>query len=89
MVKEGSCVPLYPWALVRKFPKTANEMNLNPDIKKRVSGLTCMAPGESATRMNTVLKYVIRLDLLNCHAKFRGDTISRSRENGVWICYFW
>ena len=30
--------------------------------------------------MNTVLKYVIGLDLLNCHAKFRGDTISRSRE---------
>ena len=30
--------------------------------------------------MNTILKYVIRRDLLNCHAKFRGDTISRSRE---------
>ena len=30
-----------------------------------------------------VLKYVIGLDLLNCNAKFRGDTISRSRENGV------
>ena len=25
--------------------------------------------------MNTVLKYVIGLDLLNCHAKFCGDTI--------------
>ena len=31
--------------------------------------------------MNTVLKYVIGLDLLYCHAKFCGDTISRSREN--------
>ena len=39
--------------------------------------------------MNTVLKYVIGLDLLNCHAKFPGDTISRSRENDVWSCYFW
>ena len=29
--------------------------------------------------MNTVLKYVIRLDLLNYHAKFRGDTISREK----------
>ena len=27
--------------------------------------------------MNTVLEYVIGCDLLNCHAKFRGDTISR------------
>ena len=35
--------------------------------------------------MNTVLKYVIGLDLLSCHAKFRGDIISRSRENGVAI----
>ena len=33
--------------------------------------------------MNTVLKYVTGLDLLNCHAKFRGNTISRSQENGV------
>ena len=33
--------------------------------------------------MNTVLQYVIGLDLLNCHANFRGDTISRSRENDV------
>ena len=33
--------------------------------------------------MNTVLKYIILLDLLNCHAKFRGDTISHSRENDV------
>ena len=33
--------------------------------------------------MNTVLKYVIGLDLLHCYAKFRGDTISRSRENDV------
>ena len=31
-----------------------------------------------ATRMNAVLKYVIGLDLLNCHAKFSGDTITRS-----------
>ena len=38
--------------------------------------------------MNTVLKYVIGLDLLNCHAKFRGDTISRSRKNDVWSCFF-
>ena len=33
--------------------------------------------------MNTVLNYVIGLDLLHCHAKFRGDTNSRSRENNV------
>ena len=33
--------------------------------------------------MDTVFKYVIGLDLLICHAKFCGDTISRSRENGV------
>ena len=33
--------------------------------------------------MNKVLEYVIGLDLLNCHAKFRGDTMSRSRENDV------
>ena len=33
--------------------------------------------------MNTDSKYVIGLDLLNCHAKFRSDTISRSRENDV------
>ena len=38
--------------------------------------------------MNTIFKYVIGLDLLNCHAKFRGDTISRSWENDVWSCYF-
>ena len=31
--------------------------------------------------MNTVLKYVIRLALLECHAKFRGYTISRSLEH--------
>ena len=30
--------------------------------------------------MNIVLKHVIGLDLLNFQAKFRGDTISRSRE---------
>ena len=30
--------------------------------------------------MKTILKYVIELDLLNCHAKFRGDTISRFRK---------
>ena len=40
-------------------------------------------------RINTVLKYVIGLDLLNCHAKFCDNTISRSRENDVWSCYFW
>ena len=33
--------------------------------------------------MNTVLKYVIGLDLLHSHAKFRGDTKSRPRENNV------
>ena len=33
--------------------------------------------------MNAVLKYVNVLDLLNCHAKFRTDTISRSRKNDV------
>ena len=38
--------------------------------------------------MNTVLKYVIGRDLLNCHAKFRGDTISRSQGNDVWSGYF-
>ena len=37
--------------------------------------------------MNTVLKYVIGLDLLNCHAKFRGDTIARI-ASGVNACYF-
>ena len=39
--------------------------------------------------MNLVLKYVIGLDFLYCHAKFRGDTISCSRENDIWSCYFW
>ena len=38
--------------------------------------------------MNTVLKYVIGLDLLNCHAKFPGDTISRSLENYVEVAIF-
>ena len=38
--------------------------------------------------MNTVLRYVIGLDLLNCHAKFRRDTISHSWENDIWSCYF-
>ena len=38
--------------------------------------------------MNTFLKYVIGLDLLNCHAKCLGDTISRCRKNEVWSCYF-
>ena len=38
--------------------------------------------------MNTVLKYVIGLDLLNYHAKFRGDTISRSRENAFEVAIF-
>ena len=33
--------------------------------------------------MNTVLKYVIGLDLLNCHANFRGDMISCSGENDI------
>ena len=41
---------------------------------------------KSASRMNTVLKYVIGLDLLNCHAKSCGDTISRSRENDLGSC---
>ena len=44
---------------------------------------------KSASRMNTVLKYVIGLDLLNCHAKFCGNTISCPPENDVWSCYFW
>ena len=43
----------------------------------------------SATGMNNVLKYVIGLDLLNCHAKFHGDTSSQSRVNDVRSCYFW
>ena len=43
----------------------------------------CLEVALSATRMNMVLKYAIGLDLLNCHAKFRGDTISRSRDNDV------
>ena len=34
-------------------------------------------------------EYSFGLDLLNCHAKFRGDTTSRSREKDVWIGYFW
>ena len=33
--------------------------------------------------MNTDSKYVIGHELLNCHAKFRDDTVSRSRENDV------
>ena len=41
-----------------------------------------------ATRMNTVLNYVIELDLINCPAKFRGNTISRSQENGILSCNF-
>ena len=39
--------------------------------------------------MNTVLKYVIGLDLLNCHAKIHGNTISRYPENDIVSCYFW
>ena len=39
--------------------------------------------------MNTAFKYIIGLDLLNCHAKFHGDMISRSRENDIGSCYFW
>ena len=35
--------------------------------------------------MNTVLKYVIGLDLLNCRAKCCGDTISRSRESKIEV----
>ena len=60
---------------------------LSPDVRfsvgKRFRGffLKCYKNEHS-------LKYVIGLDLLNCHAKFRGDTISRSRENDVWSCYF-
>ena len=42
----------------------------------------------SAGRMNTVSKYVIRLDLLNNHTKFCGDTISCSRENDVRSCLY-
>ena len=38
--------------------------------------------------MNTFLKYVIGLDLLNCHAKFRGHTINRSRENEFEVAIF-
>ena len=38
--------------------------------------------------MSTVLRYVIGLDVLNYHANFRGDTISRSRENNVRSCFF-
>ena len=38
--------------------------------------------------MKTFLKYVIRLVLLNCHAKFRADTISCSLEKEVCSCYF-
>ena len=33
--------------------------------------------------MNTVLKYVIGLDLPNCHARFRDVTIRCSKENDV------
>ena len=36
-----------------------------------------------AKRMNTLSGLNIGLDILNCHAKFRGDTISRSQENDV------
>ena len=39
-------------------------------------------------RMNTVLKYVIGLDLLSCYAKFRGDTISRSWEKWCFKLLF-
>ena len=38
--------------------------------------------------MNTILKYVIGLDLLNCHAKCRSDTISRSLENEFEVATF-
>ena len=39
----------------------------------------------SASRMNTVLKYVIGLDLLNCHAKFRGDTRAVLKTRGATV----
>ena len=39
--------------------------------------------------MNTVLKYIIGLDLLNCHAKFRGDMISHSRERSCKLSRLW
>ena len=35
-----------------------------------MSGNHHYCTGYSASRMNTVLKYVILLDLLNCHIKF-------------------
>ena len=54
------------------------EINITLTNMAVVHMTTCKL--ESATRITTVLKYVIRLDLLNCPAKFRGDTMSRSRE---------
>ena len=38
--------------------------------------------------MNTILKSVMGLDLLNCHAEFRGDMISRFRENLLFFGSF-
>ena len=38
--------------------------------------------------MNTVLKYVIGLDLLNCHEKFRGDMISRFEKMTFVVAIF-
>ena len=37
--------------------------------------------------MNTVLKYVIGLDLLNFHAKLRGNSISRSHESRLKLLF--
>ena len=49
---------------------------------------TTNQPG-SASRTNTVFTYVIGLDLINSHAKFRSIRISRSWENVAESCYFW
>ena len=35
------------------------------------------AMGEQTVNFDTVLQYVIRLNLLNCHAKFHCDTIEK------------
>ena len=39
--------------------------------------------------MNAFFKYFIGLDHLNCHAKFHGNMLSRSRQNDVGNCCFW
>ena len=67
----------------RRTDKRTDDGQSDPYVSLCFAGDT-----KSASRMTTVLKYFIGLDLLNCLAKFCGDKISYSRENDVGSCFF-